>query len=161
MAAILSRPQCVNNVFPCHDIIICQWQYIAYSLKYTHGFVLFSCCCLYIIVLIRFLWFIYPNPPWQLHWCRDITSLLRHLNSLAPQLLVQKFIQSTIKKPFKSCITGSLCWIWPHTASNVENGRIRLSVSTASHTYELSEETHVTPFHTYRFHSTGHCNYKP
>ena len=40
-------------------------------------------------------------------------------------------------------------------------GRIGLSFSTASRTYELSEETHVTPFHTYRFHSTGLCNYKP
>ena len=40
-------------------------------------------------------------------------------------------------------------------------GRIRLSVSTASRTYELSDETHVTPFCTYRFHSTGLCNYKP
>ena len=33
-----------------------------------------------------------------------------------------------------------------------DNGRIRLSVSTASRTYELAEETHVTPFHAYRFH---------
>ena len=41
------------------------------------------------------------------------------------------------------------------------NGRIRLSVSTASRTYELSEETPVTPFRMYRFHSTGLCNYKP
>ena len=40
-------------------------------------------------------------------------------------------------------------------------GRIRLPVSTTSRTYELSEETHVTPFRTYRFHSTGLCNYKP
>ena len=38
---------------------------------------------------------------------------------------------------------------------------IRLSASTASRTYELSEETHVTPFRTYRFYSTGLCNYKP
>ena len=42
-----------------------------------------------------------------------------------------------------------------------DTGRIRLSVSTASRTYELSEETHVTPFRTYIFHSTGLCNYKP
>ena len=41
------------------------------------------------------------------------------------------------------------------------NGRIRLSASTASRTYELSEETHMTPFRTYRFHSTGLSNYKP
>ena len=40
-------------------------------------------------------------------------------------------------------------------------GRIRLPVSTASRTYELSGETHVTPFRTYRLHSTGLCNYKP
>ena len=40
-------------------------------------------------------------------------------------------------------------------------GRIRLSVSTASRTYELSEETHVTPIPSYIFHSTGLCNYKP
>ena len=40
-------------------------------------------------------------------------------------------------------------------------GYIRLSVSTASHTYELSEVTHVTPCCTYRFHSTGLCNHKP
>ena len=41
------------------------------------------------------------------------------------------------------------------------DGRIRLSVSTASRTYELSEETHVAPFRTYRCHSTGLCNHKP
>ena len=40
-------------------------------------------------------------------------------------------------------------------------GRIQLSVNTASSNYELSKVTHVTPFHTYRFHSTGLCNYKP
>ena len=40
------------------------------------------------------------------------------------------------------------------------NGRIRLSISTASRTYELWEETHVTPFRTYIFHSTELCNYK-
>ena len=43
----------------------------------------------------------------------------------------------------------------------LHTGRIRLSVSTASRTYELSEVTHVTPFLTYRFHLTGLCNYKP
>ena len=42
---------------------------------------------------------------------------------------------------------------------SVEYGRIRLSVSTASRTYELSEETHVTPFRLYRFHSTVLCDY--
>ena len=46
-------------------------------------------------------------------------------------------------------------------APRFDNGRIRLSLSTASRTCELSEETHVTPFRTYRFHSTGLCNYKP
>ena len=38
-------------------------------------------------------------------------------------------------------------------------GRIKLPVSTASHTYELSEETHVTPFRTYILHLTGLCNW--
>ena len=42
-----------------------------------------------------------------------------------------------------------------------DSGRIRLSVSTASRTYELLEETYVTPFRTYIFRSTGLCNYKP
>ena len=45
-------------------------------------------------------------------------------------------------------------------ASIGDNGRIRLSVSAARRTYELSEETHVTPFRTYRFHLAGLCNYK-
>ena len=35
------------------------------------------------------------------------------------------------------------------------------AVSFASCTYELSEGTHVTPFHMYTFHSTGLCSYKP
>ena len=39
--------------------------------------------------------------------------------------------------------------------------RIRLSVSTASRTYELSEDTYVIPFRTDTFHSTGLCNNKP
>ena len=40
-------------------------------------------------------------------------------------------------------------------------GRIRLSVSTASRTYELSEETHLTPFGTYRFPAMGLFNSRP
>ena len=37
------------------------------------------------------------------------------------------------------------------------NGRNRLSVSTTNRTHQLSEGTRVTPFHTYRFNSTGLC----
>ena len=45
--------------------------------------------------------------------------------------------------------------------SRLPIGRIRLSVSKAGRTYELSEVTHVTPFGTYEFYSTRICNYKP
>ena len=40
-------------------------------------------------------------------------------------------------------------------------GRIRLSVSTVNHTYELSGITHVTPFRKYGKHSTGPSTYGP
>ena len=40
-------------------------------------------------------------------------------------------------------------------------GRIRLSVSTVNHTYELSKITHVTSFRKYGKHSTGPSTYGP
>ena len=50
--------------------------------------------------------------------------------------------------------------IWTPYHSGEVTGRIRLSVSTESRTYELFKVTHVTTFPTYRCHSTGLCNYK-
>ena len=46
-------------------------------------------------------------------------------------------------------------------ASNVDTGRIRLSVSTVNRTYELSGITHVTPFRKYEKHLTGPSTYGP
>ena len=58
-------------------------------------------------------------------------------------------------------LSGILTW-WPYSSTYKKShiGRIELSVSTASSTYELSEVTHLAPFCTYRFHSTGLCNYR-
>ena len=58
-------------------------------------------------------------------------------------------------------LSAILTW-WPYSSTYKKShiGRIELSVSTASSTYELSEVTHLAPFCTYKFHSTGLCNYR-
>ena len=52
-----------------------------------------------------------------------------------------------------------VCWIFVYPIFS--NGCIRLSVSTINCTYELLGTTHVTPFRSYRNHSTGPSTYGP
>ena len=82
-------------------------------------------------------------------------SCLKFIKTRDEQALI---IPGQISKTAMNMPTNSGDWMWKQDFLLVVFG---LSFSTASRTYELSEETHVTPFHTYRFHSTGLCNYKP
>ena len=69
------------------------------------------------------------------------------IQDLENQLQYQSTTQQ--ERPHVTLLGNSNCRdIHPHLmrwlSQDVKNGRIRLSVSTASRTYELSEETHVT-----------------
>ena len=94
------------------------------------------------------------SPPWSSPW--DST---RREPGWSYDSLVSYNRNSRASYP------GGHCWDYCHVVKSLLNlqinGRIRLCVSSANRTYELSGITHVTPFRRYGKHSTGPSTYGP
>ena len=105
-----------------------------------------------------------PAPTWSLlERILDINvrSLYRRIYHQLNTTSISDRLQRYVDKMASIRTTADNNTPLPPIPGNQSSGRIRLSVSTASRTCELAEETHVTPFRTYIFRSTGLCNYRP